>query len=406
MKRSTILIIILTCFTALCLGQRRFRAVTKTIIQLTQPRTTGMVPFEEALNNQKDTLIFDGQTIERNQISQLAWAALGKRSSQESLPTTPTQTASPIQLYLATHEGLFLYNPEEHSLQQTIDQDIRGPLAGAAGPLSNSVATAGCTFILTAPTRSLSTQRLNNNRTTLYLMSGHIAQNIQLQAVCMELGSVAISNFEKRAVNSACKLPRNIEPLYIVCAGYPSNQGTSESGNAQDATPKRAAVIVPSANYRDEELFETLKALDAAGIQRIIASTRLGILRSMLGNGTEAGALISQLRVDDFDGIIFIGGAGVIELVYDPVALNLIREAFDKRKIIAASSTAPSVLANAGILKGVKVTASASESIVLGQFGAVYTGIPVEENMKIITCNGPAAAVPFARTVVDAITGR
>ena len=406
MKRLTILIIILTCFTALCLGQRRFRAASRTIIQLTEPRTTGMVPFEEALNKQKDTLIFDNQTIERNQISQLAWAAQGERSSQESLPTLPVQTTSPIQLYLATHEGLFIYTPVENSLQQTINQDIRGLLASAAAPMSDSVATAGCSFILAAPTRSLSTQRINSNRTILYLQAGHIAQNIQLQAVCMDLGSVTISNFERRAVNSACKLPRNIEPLYIICVGVPGSQSTSESGNAQDTTPKRAAVIVPSANYRDEEFFETLRALDAAGIQKIIASTRIGILRSMLGNGYEAGALINQLRVDDYDGIIFIGGAGAIELVYDPFVINLIREAFDKRKIIAASSTAPSILANAGVLKGVKVTASPSESLVLDQLGAVYTGIPVEENMKIITCNGPAAAVPFARTVVDAITGR
>jgi len=404
MKRITIFIIILTCFTALCLGQRRLRAVSQTIIQLTNPKTTGPLSLEAALNKQQDILIFKNQILERNQIGQLAWAAQGVRDSQDSLLTPPIETTSPIQLYIASHEGLFIYQPPQNSLQQTINQDIRGPLAAATAPMADSVATAGCSFIITAPTRRLATQRGSNSRTSLYLQAGHIAQNIQLQAVCLEMGSVAISNFDKRGINAACKLPRNIEPLYIICVGYPGN--TSASGNDQANQPKRAAVIVPSANFRDEELFETTNALNAARVQVVIASTRIGILKGMLGGPIQSGVFINQLRVDDYDGIIFIGGTGAGELIYDPIVLNFIREAFEKRKIIAASSTAPSILANAGILKGVKVTALPSESIALGRLGAVYTGIPVEENMKIITCNGPAAAVPFARTVTDAITGR
>ena len=56
MKRLIILIIILTCFTALCLGQRRIRGVTQKIIQLTEPSTKGKLTFEEALNKQDISL--------------------------------------------------------------------------------------------------------------------------------------------------------------------------------------------------------------------------------------------------------------------------------------------------------------------------------------------------------------
>jgi protease I len=405
MKRSTILIIILTCLATICLGQRRFRAVTQTIIQLTEPKTTGKIPFEEALNKQQDILMFSNQTIERSQVGQLAWAALGKRSSQSSSLTLPAQTESPMQLYIVTNEGLFNYAPDENSLQQITNQDIRGQLATACAPMSDSVAAAGCSFIITASTRSLASQRSGSNRTYSYLQAGQIAQNIQLQAVCLELGSLAISNFDRRGVNTTCRLPRNIDPVYIISVGYPGSS-TSESGDAQNIIPKKAAVIVPSVNFRDEELFETLKAFSNAGVQYIIASKRTGILTGMLRGQAESGALISQIRIDDFDGIIFIGGAGVGELIYDPVVLNLIRAAWEKRKVIGATSSAPSILANAGILNGVKVTALPSERVAIEQLGAVYTGTPVEENMKIVTCNGPAAAIPFAKAVTDAITGR
>lgn len=405
MKRLIILSIILTCLTALCFGHRRLRATAQTIIQLTEPKTTGTITFEEALNKQQDMLIFSNQIVERIQIGQLAWAAQGQRSFQSNSLTTPAQATSPIKLYIATHEGLFLYVPDENSLQQMIDQDIRGSLAGAAAPMSESVATAGCSFIITAPTRSLASQRSNNNRNSMYLQAGQIAQNIRLQAVCLEMGSLAINNFNKRGVNTACKLPRNNEPLYIISVGYPGNN-VSESGDAQNSTPKKAAVIIPSANFRDEELFETLKALSNAGVQYIITSTRTGIITGMLRGQAEAGAQIGQLRVDDYDGIIIIGGSGAGELIYNNFVLNFIRQAVEKRKIIGATSNAPSILANAGVLNGVKVTALLSERIVIEQLGAVYTGIPVEEHMKIITCSGPAAAAPFARAVTDAITGR
>ncbi len=407
MKRLTILIIILTCFTALCLGQRRIRAITQKIIQLTRPTTVGKVSFEEALSKQQDVLMFSGQTLERMLIGQLAWAAQGARESQTSLQTVPSpEETSPIKLYLATNEGLFIYQPDENSLEQTAYQDIRGTLATATAPMGDSVASAGCIFVITAPTRRLSTQRGNNSRISMYLQAGHIAQNIQLQAICLDLGSVTISDFNTRIVNTTCRLPRNIEPLYIICVGYPASQSASEAGDDQTAVIKRAALIIPSANFRDEEFFETIKALDAAGIQRDVASTRTGIIRGMLGGSFVANALVNQLKVDDLDAIIFIGGTGVIEYIYNPVALNLIREAWDKRKIIAATSTAPSILANAGVLKGVKVTSFITEREVLTQIGAVYTGTPVEQDMKIITCSGPDAAIPFARALVDAITGR
>jgi protease I len=407
MKRLTILIVILTCFTALCLGQRRIRAVTQKVIQLTRPKTVGKLSFEEALSKQQDTFIFTGQTIERVRIGQLAWAAQGVRETQTNLQTVPsTEEASPIQLYLATNEGLFVYLPDENSLEQTIYQDIRDTLTAASAPMANSIASAGCVFIITTPTRRLSTQRGANSRTSVHLQAGHIAQNIQLQAICLDLGSVAIDTFDTRGVNTACRLPRNIEPIYIICVGYPASQSTSEAGGGEGTTLKRAAVIVPSTNFRDEEFFETIKALDAASVQKVIASTRTGIIRGTLGGSFEADTLVNQLKVDDYDALIFIGGAGVIEYVFNPVALNLIREAFDKRKIIAATSTAPSILANAGILKGVKVTSFFSEREVLTQAGAVHTGMPIEQDMKIITSSGPDVAVPFARTLVDAITGR
>ena len=404
MKRLTILGIVLVCFAALCLGQRRTRPAAQTIIRLTKPYLTGTISFEEALARRRSVRLFAIKPLESEQIGQLAWAGQGITEQRRGLRTAPSAGETyPIDLYFATQEGMFVYRPAEHSLEQTSDQDVRGSLAAAAS--MESVAMAGCDIIVAGSVRKLTSRFRTKARTYMLLEAGHIAQNIQLQAVCLDLGSVTIGGFNTKEVGRICRLPRGMEPIYIICVGHPIQQTAAEV--LQDGTvAKRAALIVASQNFREEELFETKRALDAAGVQTVIASTRIGILRGMLGRITEANILVGQLRVEDYDAIIFIGGPGVVEYVANPAALNLAREAVRQRKILAAIDTAPAILANAGVLTGVRATSFLSERNRLIQAGAVYTGIPVEQDRLIITSSGPAASIQFGRAVADALTGR
>ena len=406
MKRLTILGIVLVCFAALCLGQRRTRPAAQTIVRLTKPYLTGTISFEEALARRRSVRLFAIKPLESEQIGQLAWAGQGITEQRRGLRTAPSAGETyPIDLYFATREGMFVYQPAEHSLAQTSDQDVRGSLAAAAS--MESVAMAGCDIIVAGSVRKLTSRFRTKARTYMLLEAGHIAQNIQLQAVCLDLGSVTIGGFNTKEVGRICRLPRGVEPIYIICVGYPIEQAATEALEDQDGTGvKRAALIVASQNFRDEELFETKRALDAAGVQTVIASTRIGIVRGTLGNIAEASILVGQLRAEDFDAIVFIGGPGVVEYVANSAALNLAREAVRQRKILAAIDTAPSILANAGVLTGVRATSFLSERNRLILAGAVYTGIPVEQDRLIITSSGPVASILFGRAVADALTGR
>jgi protease I len=221
------------------------------------------------------------------------------------------------------------------------------------------------------------------------------------------LGSVTVGGFDISGVRKVCRLPRDLEPLYVICVGYPLAQTATETSQDQESTgTKRAVLIVASENFRDDELVEIKRVLDAAAVQTIIASTRIGFIRGMLGNVAEVRILVSQLRVDDYDAIIFIGGPGAAEYFNNPVALNIAREAASKGKILAAICVAPTVLANAGVLTGVRATSFLSERRRLLQAGAVYTGDPVERDKFIITGSGPVASVQFGRAIADALAGR
>ncbi len=407
MKRFAILGIALVCFASLCLGQRRSRTPQK-IVHLTKPKLTGMVSFEDALAKRRSVRLFANKPLESEQISQLAWAGQGIIEKQRGLRTAPSAGETyPIELYFATEEGLFVYRPDEHSLEQTSDKDIRGSLATTAS-MQESVAMAGCDIIIAGSVRKLSTQFRNKARTFMLLEAGHVAQNILLQATCLDLGSVPVASFTSaKQVSRACKLPPGLEPLYIICVGHTIEQAAAKASANQDGTgAKRAALIVASQNFSEEEFFETKRALDAAGVQTVIASTRIGILRGMLGRITEANFLVGQLSVDDYDAIIFLGGPGAVEYVANPLALNLAQEAVRNRRILAAIGTAPTILANAGVLTGVRTTSLLSERNRLILVGALYTGMAVEEDRMIITGRDSGAAMQFGRNVADALIGK
>ncbi len=455
MKRLTIFTVILGAFAVLCFGQpaerltgqyrpRPSQPTRRTgglkMIQLAEPKLKGQISLEEALARRRSVRQFTGQPLKMADIAQLAWAGQGITEPQKGFRTAPSAGAIyPIEVYFATQDGLFVYRPQGHLLEQVIDsaepsQRIRqmlGATAGLtslaeagyakAGPQSaapsGGVTQAGGYIILAGSVKKLSTQFREDARKYMLLEAGHIAQNIQLQAVCLDLGSVTIGGFNAGELSRICKLSRESEPIYIICVGYPvtkDSAGQDVVAGAQqkptDQTPvipaKRAVLIVASQNFQDEELFATKRVLDGAGVETTIASSRLGVIRGMLGGTAEPTLLVNQVRVDDYNAIVFIGGSGAVEYFGNPIALGIAREAARRMKVLAAICIAPSVLADAGVLTGVRATSFLSERERLVRAGAIYTGAPVERDRFIITASGPLAAAPFGQAILDALAGR
>lgn len=407
MKRLVIFALVSAVLIVPCYGQRRSRVTQRKIIQLTEPDTEGTVTLEKALAKRRSVTQFTNEALKPSQISQLAWAGQGITESQQGLRTAPTIGGLyPIELIFATQEGTFAYNPAEHRLEQISDQDIRIPLAGATA-MPESVSGAACSIILAGSIRKVSERFPDKARTYIYLEAGHIAQNIELEAAALGLGSVSVAAFDTASVRKTCRLARNLDPIYIVCVGQPATEGTIESVAGQiGAAGKKAALIIASQNFQDEELFGTKRVLDAAQMQTVIASSKRGVKQGVLGNLAEASIPIDRLRVNEYDAVIFIGGVGAAEYVMSPTALNVARETVRNGKVLAAIGVAPTILANAGVLAGIRTTGFLSEREALVRANAIYTGFPVERDRFIITATGPAAVVPFGRTIVDAVAGR
>ncbi len=419
MKKKIFLLLLVACFVTFSFGQRRSRNVVQKIIQLTKPDTSGKMTFEQALLQLRSVNRFTGQTVDRTVISQLAWAGLGNlvTSSMTQLNPQPLQSPFPTQLFFVTNEGVFFYQPISNSLEQIAEGDPR-PILAAAVRMPDPVASAGCVVVITSnATRNTGARRGGTNstditRNTMLLEAGRIAQNIQLQAACLgqDLGSTAIGDFEPRAVVSACRLSRDYEALYMVCVGYLTDQDKQGTpGMSETGADKKAAIIVPGANFDNSELYGTLNALDAARIQHIEVSNQIGLLKGAVPNAPpfEVRVPVNQIRAQDFDGIIIIGGPGAIGFINDPVVIKLVQDAFKQRKFIGAAGEAVAILANSGILSNrIKVACPPGVVAAVTQAGGIITNQLVENDSKVITCVGPEVSQKFGLELADSIMGR
>lgn len=166
---------------------------------------------------------------------------------------------------------------------------------------------------------------------------------------------------------------------------------------------KKAVMIIASNGFRDEEFKVPHLVLEDNGVVVTIASSSLNTSRGILGTRVNPDILINDIKVQDYDAVIFVGGAGSQEYWDDPTAHKVAEETVKQNKVLAAICIAPITLANAGVLKGKKSTVWSSEIKRLKTQGAVYVAEPVAVDGKIITANGPTSASLFADKILEAL---
>lgn len=163
---------------------------------------------------------------------------------------------------------------------------------------------------------------------------------------------------------------------------------------------KSVLMVIPPKNFRDEELFETKKIIEAAGYRVIIASTSKKQARGMLGAVAVPDISFDQVEVSTYTAVVFVGGSGTKKLLNDPKALTIAKTFEREGKLVAAICMAPEILANANLLKGKRATVWRGGQANLSAKGAILSLKNVEQDGRIITGNGPSAAKAFGRAIV------
>jgi protease I len=164
-------------------------------------------------------------------------------------------------------------------------------------------------------------------------------------------------------------------------------------------------LIIASRGFQDEEYRVTREILERAGLTVLVASTVSGRALGKMGLSVAIDLALSDIKISDYGSLVFIGGPGAEAYKSNATVLSLVRAAVAEGKVLAAICIAPLILGGAGILTGKKATVwvdgIANETAKeLERSGAKYTGEDVTVDGKIITANGPAAAVQFATAII------
>lgn len=189
-------------------------------IELPKPVTSGRISLEESIARRRSEREFSDRELSLEQISQILWSAQGITDPSFGFRAAPSAGALyPLTIYLVKKDGVYRYLPDGNKLIQVVEEDKRPSMVRAS---------LGQSFINDAPVDIVIavnfriTEAKYGARAFRYVCmeAGHVAENIQLQAVTLGLTSVPIGAFWDDVIKSSLGLPETQDPLYILSLGY------------------------------------------------------------------------------------------------------------------------------------------------------------------------------------------
>ena len=194
-------------------------------IKLPEPRYESETSVEEALSKRRSIRDYSGENLTLNEVSQLLWAAQGITAPPWGGRTAPSAGALyPLELYVVVGDvegidkGVYKYSREEHELEKVKEGDIRAELAEAAGG-QECVRDAAIDIVFTAVYERTTRKYGERGIRYVHMEAGHAAQNVYLQAVSLDLGTVVTGAFMDDRVKELVNAGEQEKTLYIMPVG-------------------------------------------------------------------------------------------------------------------------------------------------------------------------------------------
>jgi putative intracellular protease/amidase len=169
---------------------------------------------------------------------------------------------------------------------------------------------------------------------------------------------------------------------------------------------KKVVLVVAYQGYQQIEYNDTKAALIAAKIKVITASDKAGYALAVNGSSAKVDVVLNHLKVEDYDGIFFIGGPGALEHLDNDLSHAILRKAALAKKLFGAICIATRILAYADILAGKKATGWNDDkqlATIYREYEVIYVPEPVVVDKNCITATDPKAAKDFGNVIVKAL---
>lgn len=187
------------------------------VIKLPPPQQEGGKPLMECLKLRQSQREFSPDKLSPQVLSNLLWAAYGINRPDSGKRTAPSAVNwQNIDLYLATADGLFLYEARDHSLIQVLKEDIRG-LTGT----QDFVKIAPLNLVYVGDYARIPRGSDEDKRFYSGAHAGFISQNVYLFCASEGLATVVRALINREELARAMKLRPEQKIMLAQTVGYP-----------------------------------------------------------------------------------------------------------------------------------------------------------------------------------------
>jgi SagB-type dehydrogenase family enzyme len=187
------------------------------VIKLPAPQMSGGKPLMQALKERHSMREFSAKPLSQQVLANLLWAADGVNRADSGKRTAPSaRDWREIEIYVATAEGVYRYDPDAHALHAVLARDLRA-LTGT----QDFVATAPVNLVYVADGDRMTGSDAEHRVLYSAADTGFIAQNVYLFCASEGLATVVRGSVDREPLAKALGLGPHQEIILAQSVGYP-----------------------------------------------------------------------------------------------------------------------------------------------------------------------------------------
>ncbi|MDO9567437.1 MAG: SagB/ThcOx family dehydrogenase [Candidatus Desulfaltia sp.] len=188
-------------------------------VKLLVPQMDIGKPLMQVLKDRRSSREFSTGKLPEQVLSNMLWAAFGVNQPDSGKRTAPSaRNWQEIDIYVATTDGLYLYDAKAHALRPVLAGDIRS-LTG----LQPFVREAPVNLIYVADFSRMGQAEVDDKVLYSAADTGFISQNVCLYCASEGLATVVRGSVDRSALAKAMNLRPDQRVILAQSVGYPKN---------------------------------------------------------------------------------------------------------------------------------------------------------------------------------------
>lgn len=192
-------------------------------IKLNEPILNQGLTVKEAIKRRHSTREFFSKPLSLSTLSEVFWAAYGVNRSDGKRTVPSAIGVYPLEIYGFTAEGVYKYNPDNHSLTQITDKDMR-----AKSGTQDFVMSAPLDIVIFSDYDKFKTedeelnQIIAGQETRMSLLdAGAVTENVYLYCSSEHINVVERAMADEKTLKSTLGLPSSSHFMVAMSVGYP-----------------------------------------------------------------------------------------------------------------------------------------------------------------------------------------